>query len=390
MNIIIVSRRYNRSGSTDIQINRTINALSEYGQSNVILVTEGKGYSNYSTEHLEIINLQIRGKGLEFLNRVLDRAICNPICLRKNQFILEGMQVTRRLIREKHVDLLITISTPFDAHVIGMGIKEEFKYLKWVAMFTDLWPAYILPKPYKRMKLLYKREVNLMKQTVSSCDGIITQSEYAGAAIKSQFKTKGQIAVIPHSIRLRESGPFDKLKGYIVHSGSIQKERLRRDLVEAIAEVAKENQTFKGLIHIGAYSSRLVAMIRKYKCKNIYLLGRLPEELAQQIQSMFEVGIIIEAPMSEPNPFVPGKITDCINLNKKVIAITPQESFISDFAKEVGGINCCIYEKESIKKCIVNTLKSSENIDTETAKIFHPSRISRQYEGFFHEICNGR
>lgn len=390
MNILIVTKSYNNKfNSTDIQISRVIDALVSHGQNSVVLVTEGIASRKESLKNLEVFYIKKSRIRIRFIYKAFDRAFCYPVCLIRNSFIKEGLQVTRRIVSERHFDILLTISTPFDAHLIGLEIKRENNKLKWITMFTDLWPALLLPKPYKRRKILQLVEMKLMHMAVTRCDGIISQTKYAINAINSNFNTKNHSTVIPHCMRLNGKEYANQIKGYIVHSGSIQKERIKKDLVEAIAELANENGEFKGLIHIGAYSARLVKMIKRYCCNKIYLLGQLPEELAQRIQSMFEVGMIIEAPMEKSNPFLPGKITDNLQLNKRVIAITPPHSYISDLAKEEKGICCTSYNKNEIKKCIVDALSSGISIDKKTIELFSPSTISEQYLHFFRIILNG-
>lgn len=389
MNILIVTKSYHsKSGSTAIQIRRIINSLIAYGHHNVILITEGFTENIEYKNQLEIINIPLDQSGFQFIERIVDRTICNLICLKKNKFILGGTSIAKKLLKERNIDILLTFSTPFDSHIVGLEIKREFDNLKWVTMFTDMWPNGLLPAPYKRGKLLSKMEKNLLRNVVEKCDGFITQSQYTVDLIQKHFKTKARFTCIPHCLSEHINITNNQLKGYVVHSGSLQKERIKNDLIEAISELAVENKDFKGLIHIGAYASKLDKTIMKHNCNNIFLLNRIPESLALRIQSMFEIGIIIEAPMIHPNPFVPGKITDTVQLNKKIVAITPIRSFLTDFANQVEGIYCCHYDKKEIKKCITRALQSNESINAEAINYFHPSVISQHYTKVFTSLLS--
>ncbi len=225
-----------------------------------------------------------------------------------------------------------------------------------------------------------------MRSIIEKCDGFVTPGEHTIELIKKHFHSDAHFCCVPHCIDKHNPRNANQYRDYIVHSGSLQKERIREELVEAIVELGIENKDFKGLIHIGAYSPKLTKIIKEYRCKNIILIGRIPEELAIRIQSLFETGIIIEIPMNEPNPFMPSKITDSIQLNKKIVAITPQKSFLTDFANQNDGIYCCSYEKSEIKKSITEALKSKEEISIEAINYFHPLLIAQSYNDFFNSL----
>lgn len=389
MNILVVSKSFNsKSRSADIQVSRIIDTLVYFGQNSVLLVTEGTSTRKESTKNLEVHYIKKSQFRRDIIYRIFDRIFCYPGCLIRNNFFKKGFQVTREIINERHFDILLTISTPFDAHLIGLEIKREFSKIKWITLFTDLWPTLLLPEPYKRRKIGQLLEMKLMRRVVTRCDGFISQTKYTNIIIESTFNTKNRNTVIPHIMRFNKKEYENQIKGYIVHSGSIQKERIKKDLVEAIKELANEPGEFKGLVQIGSYSARLVKMIKRFGCNNIYLVGKLPEEIALSIQSMFEVGLIIEAPIEESDPFLPGKITDNLQLNRKIIAITPQNSYITDLAKEEKGIFCTSYNKKEIKKCIMEAFSSRQTIDKKTTSLFSPAIISEQYLRFFVEILN--
>ena len=281
---------------------------------------------------------------------------------------------------------MLTVSTPFDSHLIGLEVKRNFSKLKWVAFFSDMWPVKLLPAPHYRKKILSQLEFSLMQNVVQQCDGILTPSKYTLDILNKYFKTNAKLSTIPHCLNDKKFKKQEQLNGYLVHSGFLQKERVNESLVKAINELGIENKEFGGLIQIGAYHPKIKNIIKKYNCGNIILVGHIPEELASKIQSLFEIGVIIEAPMEYVSPFLPSKITDSILLNKKLVAITPPKSYLTDFAYQHKGIFCCSYEKDEIKRCILNALYSEEVISTDAVSIFNPANIAELYDGFFNSL----
>ncbi len=115
MTILVISKNYYpKAAAAEIQIRRVINALNEYGNNNITLITEGLPDNTEFSNRLEIINISPSSNKFSFFERVMDRLVCNLICLKRNRFIVKGISLAKRLIKERNYDLLLTVSTPFD------------------------------------------------------------------------------------------------------------------------------------------------------------------------------------------------------------------------------------------------------------------------------------
>ena len=387
MNILIIAKTFHSEQSArGIQMRRVINALTNYTDHRITLVTEGKSELDSTNEKLQIINISSSTFSFPFIEKIVDRLVCSIFCFKKDNFHVKTISILEKELKNTKFDLLLTVSTPFVSHLVGLEIKKMYPNLYWVSFFSDLWPSFLLPKPYYRKKILSKLEINQMRKVVEKCDVISTPSEYTLHLIKQHFKTNAKLKTIPHCINEEIIEKRHRIKGYIVHSGFLQKERINENLVDAINELAKENDEFKGLVHIGAYTKSLKKLMQEKNCEKIILLGKIPEQLSHTIQGLFEIGLIIEAPMGKQSPFLPSKITDCISQNSKLISITPMNSFLTDFSsKHHGFFNCC-YEKNNIKECINNALNSSEKIADEAINYFHPAKVAKAYDTIFNKI----
>jgi len=361
-------------------------ALGKYTDHKIVLITEGRTTSDNTTKNLEIVNVPLESPRLPLFNIMMDNLVCYRSCLWGNYFIREAKKIADELITKHSFDLLITISHPVDSHVAGLSIKQKYPDLRWITYFSDLWPLSLLPKPYKRNKLLTIIEMRFLKQTLEQCDGFLTPSQYALNIIKEKVPTQAQIGTVPHCIKEHKIDSTGKLNGYIIHSGFLHKERINENLILAIKELAEEEKDFKGIIQIGGYHKGLIKLLKKHNCSSFILINKLPEYIAINIQSLVETGIIIEGPMQSPSPFMPSKITDGIQFNKKLVVITPRKSFLRDLATHNKGIFCCSYTKNDIKETIQKAYQSVERINIETISLFHPSTIAMQYEEFFRKV----
>lgn len=384
MKILIIAKIYHsKQSARAIQMRRVISALLKYTNHNFILITEGNEKWNKKDDKIQILNVSREIFQFPIFEKIFDRLICSPYCLKENKFIFSSTQIAIDLISKNEVDLLLTVSTSFDSHIAGLNIKNKNPNLKWITFFSDLWPTSILPKPYYRKKILSNIENQVLKSILTKTDCIISPSEYALEVLKTNYSLNVKYIPIQHCSDEHHIEFIDSLKGYIVHSGFLTRERILSDLIQAISELQTDFPKFKGLIQIGPFDSSLKELIRKYKCKSIFTLGHLPEDLSKLIQQMNEISIIIEAPMKETSPFMPSKITDSLILNKKLICITPNDSFLSDFAKLNEGIFTCQYNKNDIKRCIKETILSTKVIQPNTLEYFHPKNIAQKYDNVF-------
>lgn len=387
MEILIIAKTYNSNNSARaIQMTRVINALIEHCNYNITLITESDNKTNNPNDCLKVH--YIKPSVLKILNKekILGVRLNDIFLLRNRNFENEGFELAKKIIVDKNIQTVYTVSTPFDAHAIGLKLKSEFQNIKWVTFFSDIWPLSLSPKPYGENSFSAKVKIKMVREVIENCDGIITPSTYTLDIIKKNFCTNAKMAAIPHCLSPKNFNYEETIGGYIVHSGLLSKERIAEPLIEAVKELSAENNDFKGLVHIGPYHSLLKKIIDKHNCKNIFLFNNMPEGMANRIQCLYDVGVIIEAPMKEFSPFMPSKVTDIIQLNKKLITISPVKSFLSDFARENKGIFSCNYEKNNIKKCILDALYSTENITKKAIHHFHPSRVANLYDSFFKSI----
>ncbi len=383
MNILIVAKIYHQNGrARAIQMRRVVEALVKYTSHDITLITESK--NSEVQDILKVINILPNKNRLPQIRRFLNRFVIEQEVLMQSHFVKETALVAKKLISENGIDLLYTVSTPIDSHLAGLEIKKSFPNLKWITFFSDIWPLNLLPKPYYRKKLLSHKEETLTKNIISACDTVIVPSLLAVKMLNRKFKTNKKIYSIPHCLGNSNSQKNNTLrKGFIVHAGALQKERINKDLIEAIKELSNESNDFKGFVHIGSYDKSLKKLIEQYKCQNFKLIGNLPENDANSLQAEFPIGIIIEGKMGDISPFMPSKITDSILLHEKIICITPKNSFLTEFCQNYKGLFSCEYKKDNIKKSILQALKNQETIGNDSIEYFHPNKIAYAYDQLF-------
>ena len=253
--------------------------------------------------------------------------------------ISKGFLTSLRSINISQYDLVITLSQ-------GESYVPHFAMLKfrslhnvWLAYFHDPYPAEFYPKSYSFKGSGSRQKIEFMR-TVMTC------AKYLGFPAKNladwmQKKYElysNQVIIIPHQIHLEK----DEEKGVllpdffnvdefnILHAGNILKQRNPLALIEAFELFLSQNlgaKAHSNLYFVGHLSEYHVEMLKGIDSLNIHFMEKLNYEIVQELQRKSSVNVILES-NDEISPFLPGKITDCVNSGRPILALSPKNSEI--------------------------------------------------------------
>jgi hypothetical protein len=78
MNVLIISKvYYPKPAPAVIQIRRFVEALIQYGNCNITIITEENNSNNTNENRFEIIGIRKRRERFVLINRVIERFLCN-------------------------------------------------------------------------------------------------------------------------------------------------------------------------------------------------------------------------------------------------------------------------------------------------------------------------
>jgi len=104
-----------------------------------------------------------------------------------------------RLIREEHIQTIITTSPPHSSQLIGLTLKKRFAGLKWIADLRDPWTDIYYYDSLFPTRWARKKDARYERDVLTSADEIIVVSQQ----LKRGFLSKavippGKIKVIPN------------------------------------------------------------------------------------------------------------------------------------------------------------------------------------------------
>ena len=305
----------------------------------------------------------------------------------------------QRQIKIFDPDCLLTASTPFEAHLVGLTVKERTG-LPWVASFSDPWPAAILPSPYNatKMPLLWQVQKRLLRQVLEGCDMIHMPSSYGIEWTENAvgLSIKNKAAAIPHiGSFCRTTNTTIHHTGWIAHVGFLSRERVSEALLAGIYKAHQEipNQ-FSGLMCVGNVCPEFREKIRHMGMENIVkMTGHVSEDSAIQMSQSFLALLVIEADMAESSPYLPSKFADYAFTGRPIIALTPPISAIRDYLENYGGGTTVQRNSDEISKALIrlfsgniNSRKMVDNNPSPLAQVFSSAVVGKQYQDMFSKI----
>ena len=248
---------------------------------------------------------------------------------------------SKRLIKEKKIEILITRSPNDIGHILGLRLKKEFK-ITWFANWNDPSDA-IWPPPYD-MKMPFWEKIisNRFASKVMACADLITfPSEMLFLHFTRFFNIdNSKVHIVPH-IMLEPNQVIHSTDNtgdlHLMHSGNLSKERDPAILLEAIQ---KFNMLGKGKIFLdilGVVSLDTLNLINNLQITEyINVRKPLPYSEAMKLMANYDVLVIIEARM-ERGIFLPSKISDYVQLGKPIFSISPERGEIAGIFEKFGG-----------------------------------------------------
>ncbi len=247
----------------------------------------------------------------------------------------------KELIQEGNIDIILTRSPSDIAHLVGLRLKKKLK-VKWIANWNDpstgTWPD-----PYERYLTTWKRIISkkYTQEILKFADTITFPSEMLAANFKAHFRIEdSRTAIIPH-IMLNDQVSYEGVLPanglHIVHSGNMSIERDPTNLFMALKRLNDQSDEKVYLDIMGVISKQASDLIEDLNLnKFIRAIEPMPYYRAMKKMAEYDVLLILEAKLTI-GIFLPSKISDYAQLNKPILAISPQNGEVKRLLEKYGG-----------------------------------------------------
>ncbi|MFT4907884.1 MAG: hypothetical protein ACI978_001968 [Oleispira sp.] len=301
-------------------------------------------------------------------------------------------------LNDQHFDIVLSLSSPVDSHLVASTIKRKFKNaVKWGAFYSDPWPYSILPSSYRRKYPIfsYLQEI-LARSLLFSCDFLLytnnNVSNYVSNALKVDVKSKSY--VVPHlisndklDVKLEDSA----LR--IVHAGHLTKERISSRFFKGFKLFLQTDagRGFK-LVFIGKTDASIAEKVDDNALHdNVLFLGLRDQDYVVDYLRKSFASIIFEGDLPE-NPFIPSKLADASSVLKPVVALTNAGSSIFKEFPSGGFVKILLHSDtpEIISDKLVrftDKFKVAEANYSEYFQFYDNNRLLSVLDGIIKEKC---
>lgn len=258
-----------------------------------------------------------------------------------------------KYITENPVDVVITTGPPHSLHLIGLELKKQLN-INWIADFRDPWTTIHYHKSLRLNKSSEQKHKALEAAVLKSADAITVTSPRT----RKEFAliTDKPIEVITNGYDTGNEEILSKLdpKFSISHIGSLLSERNPKFLWKILAEICRENHSFKNdllLKFAGAVSEEVKNSIMASGLeKNCTFIGYVPHSEALKLQKGSQLLLLLEIDSEETRAIIPGKLFEYLAANRPIIAIGPEQSDIEEILNDTKAGKFFNYnEKKELK-----------------------------------------
>ena len=151
----------------------------------------------------------------------------------RKYWIKPSINFLTEYLEKEHIDTIVTSGPPHSMHLIGLGLKELYPNLKWIADFRDPWTQISYHKELKLTQWAAKKHEDLEYAVMAKADLVLATSYTDG----DNFKKIGakHVEVITNGFEeVKQETEKDKEFFHITYSGGLEMLRNPFSLWKAI------------------------------------------------------------------------------------------------------------------------------------------------------------
>ncbi len=244
------------------------------------------------------------------------------------------------LIREYHIETVITTSPPHSTQLIGLKLKRNFP-IQWIADLRDPWTDIYYYNQFKHTALARKTDQNYERKVVENADLLITVSEDVKRifAEKSDLRIANKTFVIPNGF---DEDDFKinilpaETRKVITYSGTISEAYPLESLLKALCLLPDELKSQIIIRFVGKVPASIVDQFRSAGLE-IDLTGYVDHPRSIEYLFRSDLLLLVIPKVKNNKGILTGKFFEYLASQKPVLAIGPTDG---DLAKIIQETKC--------------------------------------------------
>jgi glycosyltransferase involved in cell wall biosynthesis len=284
-------------------------------------------------------------------------------------WVKPSIKYLEKYLAENHFDAFVTTGPPHSMHLIGLGLKEKFPALKWIADFRDPWTEISY---YKHLKLTNSSDIKHknLEQKVFEIADITLATSFTDA---ENFRKKGANSIcITNGFDGNIFEVEEKVKNAkftLSYVGVLEQLRNPENLWQVLEDLIKENQDFKDdfqLKFVGRIDDKILENLNQSQLKNfIKNLGYLSHKESNLEMQKSDVLLITNFPEEKSNGIIPGKIFEYLQTGNTILSFGPKEADVEKILDETNsGKHFSFEDSEYLKQFILEKYEEWKSGET--------------------------
>lgn len=248
-------------------------------------------------------------------------------------------KMAAKLIKEHHIDVVITTGPPHSVHLAGLQLKHNTG-VKWVADFRDPWSTIDYLDEFYLTKYAWKKHKHLERKVLLEADKVLAVSENWKTELEQLGKQNIEVITNGYDdADFTNYNPEPPEKFVISHVGFVSEYRMPKALLEVLNHLCQTNPAFANDLEIqfiGISSDALQSLFSAYKCLRplVKIVDYLPHKKVIEAYSKSAVLLLLLNATKNAKGHIPGKFFEYLAAGKHILAIGDENGDVSRILKE--------------------------------------------------------
>lgn len=297
-------------------------------------------------------------------------------------------------LNNNHIDAVITTGPPHSLHLIGLGLKRKLS-IKWIADFRDPWTDIYYNSSFKMSKTTMSKHRKLETEVLNESDHVITTNGHLNSLFTDRTSTKVSLITNGYDDEATELKSFKRNAGFTLdYIGYLPQESNPIALWEAIKQIIQEREDIAKEIRIN-----LTGDINKIVQKSIYdygldaitkFSGYVSHDKAIEMQHQANILLILIAKSKESKQITPGKIFECLQAKRPILAVGPTDGGASEILEHTKAGKIFDFEDvDGIKKHILALFEQYQQgelvVNSKNTDFYHRRELTKRLSEIIQE-----
>lgn len=309
-------------------------------------------------------------------------------------WIKPSIKFLNKYLKNHQIDVVITTGPPHSLHLIGLGLKRKLN-IKWIADFRDPWTDIYYNSSFKMSKSTMARHRKLETAVLNESDHVITTNGQLNTLFSDRTSTQVSLITNGYDDEATELKDLKRNQGFTLdYIGYLPQESNPIALWKAIQQIVQQRKDIAKEIRIN-----LTGDINKILQKSIYdfgleeittFSGYVSHDKAIEMQHQANILLILIAKSKESKQITPGKIFECLQTKRPILAVGPTDGGASDILEHTNAGKIFDFEDvRGIKKHILALFEQYKQgelvVNSKNTDLYHRRELTKRLSEIIQE-----